>query len=201
MGIHGDLNSGASVKILEYLQHKYRVDTPTTMTKVEAGILGIPYPLRSGWLKKHGSREIPNWALVDLRAALTKRLKKQEQHSSKGAAITRRGVAAALPKPAAPPASDAFLESYEWRRIRMHVLKLQGARCQCCGSTPADGVKMHVDHIKPRKLYPSLALDINNLQVLCEVCNHGKGNWDMTDWRGNAEDSGTRSRATAKNDL
>jgi 5-methylcytosine-specific restriction endonuclease McrA len=96
---------------------------------------------------------------------------------------------------------DEFLSSYEWRRVRMQALKKYGARCQCCGATPADGVKMNVDHIKPRKLYPQLALDLNNLQVLCELCNHGKGNWDMTDWRGNAEDSGTRSRATAKNDL
>jgi 5-methylcytosine-specific restriction endonuclease McrA len=97
--------------------------------------------------------------------------------------------------------TDAFLQTYEWRRVRMEAIKKYGSRCQCCGATPADGVKMNVDHIKPRKLYPALALDINNLQVLCEECNHGKGNWDMTDWRGNAEDSGTRSRATAKNDL
>jgi 5-methylcytosine-specific restriction endonuclease McrA len=78
---------------------------------------------------------------------------------------------------------DEFLKSYEWRRVRMQVLKRDGARCACCGSTPADGVKMNVDHIKPRKLCPQLALDLSNLQVLCEVCNHGKGNWDMTDWR------------------
>jgi 5-methylcytosine-specific restriction endonuclease McrA len=65
----------------------------------------------------------------------------------------------------------------------MEALKKYGTRCQCCGATPADGVKMNVDHIKPRKLFPQLALDISNLQVLCEVCNHGKGNWDMTDWR------------------
>lgn len=81
------------------------------------------------------------------------------------------------------PKSDAFLESYEWRRVRMEVLKRDGARCACCGATPADGVRMHVDHIKPRRHYPSLALDKMNLQVLCEVCNHGKGNWDETDWR------------------
>jgi 5-methylcytosine-specific restriction endonuclease McrA len=78
---------------------------------------------------------------------------------------------------------DDFLQSYEWRRVRMEALKKYGTRCQCCGATPADGVKMNVDHIKPRKLFPQLALDISNLQVLCEVCNHGKGNWDMTDWR------------------
>lgn len=78
---------------------------------------------------------------------------------------------------------DAFLESYEWRRVRMEVLKRDGRKCACCGATPDDGVKIHVDHIKNRRDFPSLALDKNNLQVLCEVCNHGKGNWDSTDWR------------------
>lgn len=85
------------------------------------------------------------------------------------------------------PASDAFLTTYEWRRVRMMALKQYGARCQCCGATPATGAVMNVDHIKPRKLFPYLALDISNLQVLCHECNHGKGNWDMTDWR-DAED-------------
>lgn len=79
--------------------------------------------------------------------------------------------------------SDAFLSSYEWRRVRMFVLKRDGAKCACCGATPSDGVRMNVDHIKPRKLFPQLALEPTNLQVLCEVCNHGKGNWDCTDWR------------------
>lgn len=76
-----------------------------------------------------------------------------------------------------------FLSSYEWRKTRMIALKKYGARCMCCGATPATGAVMNVDHIKPRKLYPSLALDVENLQILCNVCNHGKGNWDMTDWR------------------
>lgn len=80
-------------------------------------------------------------------------------------------------------ASDAFLGTYEWRRVRMVALKKYGARCQCCGASPADGAVMNVDHIKPRKLFPELALDVNNLQILCHECNHGKGNWDMTDWR------------------
>jgi 5-methylcytosine-specific restriction endonuclease McrA len=79
--------------------------------------------------------------------------------------------------------TDAFLESYEWRRLRMEAIKKYGARCQCCGATPADGIKINVDHIKPRKLFPHLALSLDNLQCLCGPCNHGKGNWDMTDWR------------------
>jgi 5-methylcytosine-specific restriction endonuclease McrA len=44
-------------------------------------------------------------------------------------------------------------------------------------------VRINVDHIKPRKLFPHLALSLDNLQTLCSPCNHGKGNWDMTDWR------------------
>lgn len=80
--------------------------------------------------------------------------------------------------------NDSFLKTYEWRRVRMVVLNKYGSRCQCCGATPKDGAVMNVDHIKPRRLFPQLALDLNNLQILCHDCNHGKGNWDMTDWRG-----------------
>lgn len=96
------------------------------------------------------------------------------------------------PKPRTPPdlidyakyvASPDFLRSYAWREVRMKALKLHGTRCQCCGATPADGRKMHVDHIKPRKHFPELALEIANLQVLCDECNHGKGNWDCTSWK------------------
>jgi 5-methylcytosine-specific restriction endonuclease McrA len=82
-----------------------------------------------------------------------------------------------------PVASTDFLSSYAWRKLRMQALKLHGAKCQCCGATPATGAVMNVDHIKPRKLFPNLSLELSNLQVLCHECNHGKGNWDMTDWR------------------
>ena len=76
-----------------------------------------------------------------------------------------------------------FLLSYEWRIVRMVALKRDGAKCCCCGASPKTGSVMHVDHIKPRRKYPHLALDPDNLQVLCSVCNHGKSNWDSTDWR------------------
>lgn len=79
--------------------------------------------------------------------------------------------------------SDEFLSSYEWRQTRMIALKKYGARCQCCGASPATGAVINVDHIKPRKTHPHLALTLDNLQVLCHDCNHGKGNWDTTDWR------------------
>lgn len=81
--------------------------------------------------------------------------------------------------------SDGFLMSAEWRRLRMLVITKRGARCECCGASPKDGVTIiNVDHIKPRRLFPQLALVESNLQILCAPCNHGKGNWDQTDWRG-----------------
>lgn len=79
--------------------------------------------------------------------------------------------------------SIEFLSTYAWRKVRMEALKKHGPVCQCCGASPATGAVMNVDHIKPRKLFPELALDLDNLQILCGPCNHGKGNWDATDWR------------------
>lgn len=79
--------------------------------------------------------------------------------------------------------ADAFLSSYDWRKLRMQAILRYGRKCMCCGATPETGAVIHVDHIKPRKLFPDLALELSNLQVLCHECNHGKGNWDQTDWR------------------
>jgi 5-methylcytosine-specific restriction endonuclease McrA len=104
---------------------------------------------------------------------------KRVAHAAKVKALEEK-----LNNPAPPQvATDAFLDSFEWRRVRMVAIKKYGARCQCCGATPSTGATINVDHIKPRKLFPQLALDMDNLQVLCHECNHGKGNWDMTDWR------------------
>ena len=82
------------------------------------------------------------------------------------------------------PTSREFLKSYQWRVLRMQVIKERGARCECCGASPTDGFTViNVDHIKSRRTHPYLALVKSNLQVLCHVCNQGKGNWDQTDWR------------------
>jgi hypothetical protein len=65
----------------------------------------------------------------------------------------------------------------------MMVLERDGSKCACCGKTAADQVIINVDHIKPRRFHPELALTLSNLQVLCEPCNHGKGNKYETKWR------------------
>lgn len=75
-----------------------------------------------------------------------------------------------------------FYESWEWKTARYEALKKYGPKCMLCGATAKDGVRICVDHIRPRALYPDLQLDLNNLQVLCNDCNMGKGRWDETSW-------------------
>lgn len=74
---------------------------------------------------------------------------------------------------------SGFYRSREWRSLRYQAIRRDGGACGACGSK---GV-LHVDHIKPRSKYPSLALVLENLQVLCADCNIGKGNKDSIDWR------------------
>lgn len=74
-----------------------------------------------------------------------------------------------------------FLQSKEWKLLRKEALQKYGYKCHRCGSKK----KICVDHIKPRKFYPELALDIKNLQILCAWCNKLKGNKHCKDYRKN----------------
>ena len=121
-------------------------------------------------------------------AASTPRSKKLTKAQKRAAALLKRKLTPTAKQSnlllsGIDVTTDAFLSTFQWRKVRMEALKKYGPRCMCCGATPATGAVMNVDHIKPRKKWPSLALDINNLQILCHDCNHGKGNWDQTDWR------------------
>lgn len=79
--------------------------------------------------------------------------------------------------------AKGFYSSKAWKELRYKALQTFGAKCMCCGVTPADGAIMNVDHVKPISKHPELRLELNNLQILCASCNHGKGGWDDTDWR------------------
>lgn len=84
------------------------------------------------------------------------------------------------------PRKDTFYSSWDWKRIRYEAIRLHGQRCQCCGWQPGDTDYGHlvVDHIKPRSRFPNLALEVGNLQVLCNDCNMGKSNVYADDFRG-----------------
>lgn len=72
--------------------------------------------------------------------------------------------------------SKGFYRSDKWRNLRLIALAARNF-CSACGRNPVDhGVVLHVDHILPRSIYPEHALNISNLQILCEDCNIGKGN-------------------------
>lgn len=182
--------------LTEYLKIRLtqngRPTSVPALSSKEAKIIGIPLPLCRGWAVRHGSQEVPESLVEAVRRGETfcrktkeekrepKNNKKRRKKESKKA---NRQAHVGYSQPWIAPASNEFLQTYEWRRVRLIVLKRDGAKCACCGATPSSGAVMNVDHIKPRKLFPHLALDPSNLQVLCHECNHGKGNWDMTDFR------------------
>lgn len=59
------------------------------------------------------------------------------------------------------------------KTMRFEVMQRDGFSCRACGrNARTDGVKLHVDHIKPI-LHGGLTV-IENLQTLCEDCNLGK---------------------------
>jgi len=86
--------------------------------------------------------------------------------------------------------ADGFYTSAKWRKLRFDVLEHCGARCMCCGWTPNashDGNFIVVDHIKSRRLNPELEYEFDNLQVLCNDCNLGKGRFKVNDFRSNGD--------------
>lgn len=94
-------------------------------------------------------------------------------------------VLSQLPKPISAVILFAqrkdFYTTQEWRELRYEALKKCGRKCQSCGRTPPY-VILHVDHIKPKSLYPELCLTLENLQIMCEDCNLGKGASDQINW-------------------
>lgn len=64
-----------------------------------------------------------------------------------------------------------LIYSKEWKLLRRVIIDKYGAQCMKCGAVD----NITIDHIKPKSQYPELALDINNLQVLCWGCNKEKG--------------------------
>lgn len=80
-------------------------------------------------------------------------------------------------------ASDGFNFAPEWKDLSEKVLARYGWTCMKCGSLPRCRKYVNVDHIKPRKFFPELALEFENLQVLCSRCNKQKANGPAVDCR------------------
>ena len=86
-----------------------------------------------------------------------------------------------------PKTKQRTADSKSWQRLRFKVFDKYGNACSCCGAVFLDGVKLEVDHIYPVSKYPELELEFYNLQVLCKVCNSGKSDAFIKDFRGEDE--------------
>lgn len=67
--------------------------------------------------------------------------------------------------------SDKFYSTAAWRSFRNHYLIMH----PLCVDCEADGViepAKVVDHIKPFKEHPELALDESNMRGLCRLCDN-----------------------------
>jgi len=165
----------------------------------EAVALGAILPLNKGW-KSEAIDRLP-WEIreevmrlrhvqrantAELKAerkAIRRKAKLEKKAAlrSKKINANRRSQAKALGEKFIPfnPPNQSFYSTWEWKKARFETIKRYGAKCMLCGSED----RIVVDHIKPRKKYPDLELDLNNLQVLCNDCNMGKSNDDFTDFR------------------
>ena len=107
---------------------------------------------------------------VQTASSRTREFRTPPAYSANGTAISEGAI-------------KAFYKSYDWRRVRYDILRANNGRCELCGRSKHNGIILNIDHIKPLRLNWHLRLSPLNLQVLCNECNHGKGNRDMTDWR------------------
>lgn len=62
-----------------------------------------------------------------------------------------------------------FYDTQAWKRARKAALIRDNYRCTVCGVPLTGTGQARVDHIKPMKTYPHLALSLVNLRSLCTV--------------------------------
>lgn len=86
----------------------------------------------------------------------------------------RKGVYRYDPDTAGKIALDDFTPEQ-----KQAILKRDNYRCVICGKGKADGVELHVDHIKPRHLGGQSVIE--NGQTLCAQCNFRKKVYKQTE--------------------
>lgn len=157
---------------------KYEGDV-RRITKHQAVLVGLPYPLGKGWKDRCEN--------ILLNEEQEKEFRENDMEHRKNklpVPFTQRNImsdSAILDK--------SFYSSKEWRSLRYSALRRSDGRCMCCGrNTAKHGVVLHVDHIVPRSVDPSRALMLENLQVLCEDCNLGKSNTDEITWNNKSKE-------------
>ena len=112
---------------------------------------------------------------LEREAAELEKKRKQKEKQEELARKKAQAEKERLEREKAMPVHKRFMA--EQRRLmsdslRYQVLARDNFRCQICGATQADGVKLHVDHIFP--VSKGGKTELSNLRTLCERCNMGK---------------------------
>jgi hypothetical protein len=77
----------------------------------------------------------------------------------------------------ADPKYEVFRTSDKGRAWKKHQLAQYNHRCPECYK-PINGSNANIDHKHPRRYYPWMAWDINNLWILCIECNEAKSDME-----------------------
>lgn len=78
--------------------------------------------------------------------------------------------------PYAEPQNAPKDDRYISNKLKALVMIRDNSTCQMCGKTVKyDHIRVHIDHVIP--LSWGGATELDNLQVLCSVCNEGKKNF------------------------
>lgn len=199
-GQHGAIVSLIEMTAGRFGLHKKALKNEVDFWAVISRLIGI-YPLEgegfvdaacriSAKVRGHGlawrDTQMANVEAKDLHAVLTH--KSQSALSIPVTLYPGQTKSSAVRSPTTAVKGE-FYRSWDWRIARLEALKKYGQRCQCCGATPdafdmsGKPVRICVDHIKPLSKFWHLRLEPSNLQILCDECNMGKGNWDQTDFR------------------
>lgn len=159
----------------------------------------LPHPLPQSFLdkKRRSSKIVPKsgtFTTAELDAMANESAKKTQARIRQAKRDVRR--ASDVPhnptKGAFSPNPNnrkSFYQSWEWRKLRMQTLLRYGHRCQSCGANKDDitiygaPIRLVVDHILPLGKNWEFRLDPDNVQVLCDECNMGKGDWLTMDFR------------------
>ncbi|GEA09168.1 hypothetical protein KUL42_39290 [Alteromonas sp. KUL42] len=95
--------------------------------------------------------------------------------------------------------SIPFYSTKRWLALRFKAIEKYGPHCMCCNRSANDGVRIDVDHVYPRSKFPELEHELANLQILCNLCNIGKSNIVIKDFRGHDEQTALAKKISELN--
>lgn len=65
-----------------------------------------------------------------------------------------------------------FYQWIEWRKLRLKALERDNFECQQCKRKGKYKKAQNVHHIKEVKLFPLLAMELENLESICITCHN-----------------------------